>query len=329
MEKVTFLVTNKCNFRCKHCFVNAGEKICNELNEEKKYKAIDNFNSLGIKKLTFSGGEPLMDKNLFNYMMYAKNKGLKIGFLTNGVLLTDEKIKRLKEIIDTFSMSLYTQDILEIDDLEYDKYLEKTINTIKKLDGLEFTITMLISQKNKNKIYSLMKRLIKEEIKPKTVRIYMITPLGRAKNNLELCTEEINCAEILNDMPDDIKKSNLEISYEYASVKKEELKNSDCSTYCPMIKYDESYINKFADPHMDANGDLYLCGLVLRNKRYCIGNILKDNKNKIIENIKNVVEDIKMNSNIRECCPALNRKGKEDEQLVCPVIYVEKIEKGD
>ena len=52
-----------------------------------------------------------------------------------------------------------------------------------------------------------------------------------------------------------------------------------------MFKYDESYINKFADPHMDANGDLYLCGLVLRNKRYCIGNILKDNKNKIIENI--------------------------------------------
>lgn len=50
----------------------------------------------------------------------------------------------------------------------------------------------------------------------------MITPLGRAKNNLELCTEDFNCEDILYDMPKDIKDSNLNISFEYAIVKKDE-----------------------------------------------------------------------------------------------------------
>lgn len=79
---------------------------------------------------------------------------------------------------------------------------------------------------------------------------------------------------------------------------------------------------------MDANGDLYLCGLILRNKRYCIGNIINNTKNEIIENIKKVVEDIK-NVDWNDCCPALNRTAKENEQLVCPIIYAKKIEKDD
>ena len=323
MEKVTFLVTNKCNFRCKHCFVNGGEIIKNELTDEEKYQAIDNLYNLGIKKLTFSGGEPLMNKNLFNYMNYAKNKGLKIGFLTNGMLLSDENIEKLKEITDTFSISLYTQDILGIDDKKYNNYLDKIIKVLIKLKEINFTLTMLISQTNKNEICNLMKMILKEKIKPKTLRIYMITPLGRAKDNIELCTDEINCADIFNKMTDEIKK--LNISYEYTSVKDEEIKKSGCSTDCPIIKYENNYINKFADPHMDSNGDLYLCGLLLRNKRYCIGNIIKDNKERIFGNIKKVVGDIKINSRSGDCCPALNRKKKENEQLVCPVIYVKKL----
>lgn len=325
MEKVTFLVTNKCNFICKHCFVNAGQAIKNELTEKEKYQAIDNLYDIGIKKLTFSGGEPLMDKKLFNYMSYAKNKGLIIGFLTNGMLLNDEKVKKLKELTDTFSISLYTKDILGIDDNKYNKYLDKIFQVLTKLKEFEFTLTMLVSQTNKNEIYNLMKMLLKEKITPKTIRIYMITPLGRAKSNNELCTEEMNCTDILDAMPDEIKKSNLKISYEYTSVKNEEIKKSECSTDCPIIRYENNYINKFADPHMDANGDLYLCGLLLRNKRYCIGNVIKDNKDKIFENVKNVVKDIKVHTKNNDCCPALNRKKKKNEQLVCPVIYTKKV----
>lgn len=66
-----------------------------------------------------------------------------------------------------------------------------------------------------------MKFLIKEDINPQTIRIYMITPLGRSKNNLELWTKDFNYEDILYDMTKDIKDSNLNISFEYANAKKD------------------------------------------------------------------------------------------------------------
>ena len=323
MEKVTFLISNRCNLRCKHCFVNAGNEIKNELNEEQKYKAIDKLYDFGVKKITFSGGEPLLDKNLFDYMNYAKDKGLRIGFLTNGLLLDEDKINKLKQMVDTFSISLYTQDILGVNDKFYKVYFEKTIKNLKILSekAFDFKITIPISTVNKEEAIKFIELLYEERIRPKTVRIYMITPLGRANKNQNLCTEELNCSSIFEELPEYIKKSDLNIGTEYSSIKKHKIDDSRFYTYCPVIKYESSYINKYGDPHMDSNGDLYLCGLLIREKKYCIGNILTNSKEEIMNNIKEVASLIKKQIK-NDCCPVLNRKARENEVLVCPVIYL-------
>lgn len=324
MEKVTFLVSNKCNFRCKHCFVNAGSKIQNELSEENKYKAIDNLVNLGVNKITFSGGEPLMEKNLFKYIKYAKSKNVAIGFLTNGLLLDEKKIEQLKKLVDTFSISLYSQDILGVENEFYSSYINKTIRNLKILTEkhFNFQITIPISTNNKDKAIDYIKLIYNEKIKARTIRIYMITPLGRAKQNKAMCTEKFNCSDLLKQVPDYIKQSNLNISTEFSSIDRNEEKISRFYAYCPIINYtSKNYINKYGDPHMDANGDLYLCGLLLREKEYCIGNILKNSKEEIIDNIRKLSNLIK--TKIKEdCCPALNRHAKKNEILVCPVIYL-------
>ena len=79
---------------------------------------------------------------------------------------------------------------------------------------------------------------------------------------------------------------------------------------------------------MDANGDLYLCGLLMRNKKYCIGNIIKNTKEEIIKNIDFVVDLIRKREG-GDCCPSLNRNSNECEELVCPVIYNSNNLKGD
>lgn len=325
MKKVTFLITNSCNFNCKHCFVNAGKKLESELVDEKKYEAIDKLCDLGVRKITFSGGEPLMNKNIFNYIEYAKNKGVEIGFLTNGLLLSKEKINRLKSLVNTFSISLYSQDILGITDELYKRYICKMIRVLKKLTSMKFNfkITIPISMVNQKKAIELIEMIYKEKIKAETIRVYMITPLGRAKENKEICTEEMNCVDILKILPEEVQKSDLNISFEQSSINKNEINSYKYYTYCPIIEYENSYINEFGDPHMDVNGDLYLCGLLLRDSKYCIGNIITDDKGKIFKNIDKIVDLIKNQKN-RDCCPALNRETKENEKLVCPVIYLKR-----
>lgn len=324
MEKVTFLVTNGCNFKCKHCFVDAGNKMENELSVDEKFKAINKLCELGVKKITFSGGEPLIDREVFRYIEYVKNKGLKIGFLTNGLLLDKEKLIFLKRMVDTFSISLYTQDILGINQEMYNRYLDKTIHNLINLSEMhfKFNITIPVSTMNKDKAIELIKMLYAKKIKSNTVRIYMITPIGRGEENKDICTPELNCVELLERLPKDIRDSDFDISVEYSSVDKNSEDNLGFCTYCTILNYSSTnYINNFGDPHMDVNGDLYLCGLILRKKEYCIGNILRDSKEEIVKNIDKVVEMIKRNKG-EDCCPALKRKTNENQKLVCPVIYL-------
>lgn len=329
MNKVTFLVTNKCNFKCKHCFVVAGSCMKGEMSHEEKFKAIDNLKKLGVNKITFSGGEPLVEKDIFEYVKHTKNNNLNVGFLTNGLLLDDEKIKFLATNVDSLSISLYTNDILELPKQAYDFYFEKTIRNLKRLTELKykFKVTIPISSKNQNNLDELIQRLYDEKIKPKAVRVYMITPVGRGKENKNICTENLNCVNLINKLPDYLKISDLNISAEYSSIPSEEKNDARFFTHCPMLEYSSSnYINKFADPHMDSNGDLYLCGLVLKNKEFCVGNILRNSTEQIIENIQKLIDKLR-NEERTDCCPALNREKVNGRCLVCPVVYLNKGEK--
>lgn len=325
MEKVTFLVSNSCNLRCKHCFVCAGNKKSNEMSKEEKYRAIDKIYELGVKKISFSGGEPLMDKNIFEYMSYAKEKKLKIGFLTNGLMLDDEKIKTLENFkIDSLSISLYTNDIIGLNEQKYCEYLEKTMDTLKKLSktSLEYKLTIPVSATSIDEIYKLLKLIVNHNINPKTVRIYIITPVGRAKENISMCTENMDVSKLLDNLPEEVIKSKLNISIEHTDVDEKNCDQINKFGKCQILKYKKNYINKYSDPHMDVNGDLYLCGLLLRQKEYCIGNILSDSKDDIFENINKLVTKIDIENEL-DPCPMLNRKKKMGRSLVCPIIYVE------
>ena len=327
MKKITFLVSNNCNFRCKHCFVCAGNKKDNEMNKEEKHRAIDKIYELGVEKISFSGGEPLMDKNIFEYMSYAKQKKLKIGFLTNGLMLDDEKIKMLEKLeIDSLSISLYTNDIIELNQLIYDKYLEKTIDTLKKISktSLEYKLTIPVSAFNIDDTYKLLKLIANNDLNPKTIRLYIITPVGRAKENRNLCTENMDVTKLLNNLPKEAIK--LNISIEHTDTDEKDCNKINKFSECQILKYKKNYINKYADPHMDVNGDLYLCGLLLRKQEYCIGNILSDSKNNIFGNIDKLVEKIEIRKKI-DPCPMLNRIQKKKRKLICPIIYTENKQK--
>lgn len=328
MKKVTFLISNSCNFRCRHCFVCAGKKRKDEIITEKKYTVIDNLKNLGVEKISFSGGEPLMDKNIFKYIEYAKNKNLKIGFLTNAVLLDREKINKLEELkIDSFSISLYTNDIIELDEEIYKSYIKKIIENLRLVSktSLKYKITIPITNKNIYKIYKLLDLLIKNDIFPSMVRLYIITPVGRAKDNLNICTHNIDISNFFEKLPNEIKESKLNISIEYTDIEEKECKNNMNFTKCQLLNYKESFINSFGDPHMDVNGDLYLCGLLLRKKEFCIGNILYNTKEEIFNNIKKLTGRLEKDKKL-DPCPILDREKKVGKRLVCPIIY-EKIRK--
>lgn len=92
-------LTYKCNHRCIHCHNQSGgaheEK---ELNIE-QWKAIaERLGELGIFQCVISGGEPtLLGDDLIEIMEILHKHDVKFIFITNGLLLNEELIKKLSK----------------------------------------------------------------------------------------------------------------------------------------------------------------------------------------------------------------------------------------
>jgi MoaA/NifB/PqqE/SkfB family radical SAM enzyme len=93
---MTFAVTYDCQCSCVHCSAGKHKKMgMKELSTEEAKKVIDESQKLGISILAFTGGEPLLRKDIFELISYVnKKKTLPIMF-TNGQYLTEENVEKL------------------------------------------------------------------------------------------------------------------------------------------------------------------------------------------------------------------------------------------
>ena len=90
-------VTRECNLRCKHCLNNSGSKMKNELNKEEIENLIRNLSKAGVSEIRFTGGEPLLNENIYDYIKLCTKLGLSTSIGTNGTLIDDVVITKLKE----------------------------------------------------------------------------------------------------------------------------------------------------------------------------------------------------------------------------------------
>jgi Fe-coproporphyrin III synthase len=96
---VVWNVTRRCNLKCIHCYAHAKNTAFeNELTTEQGKRLIDDLADFGSPVMLFSGGEPLVRKDLPQLAAYAVEKGMRAVISTNGTLITPEMARNLKEI---------------------------------------------------------------------------------------------------------------------------------------------------------------------------------------------------------------------------------------
>ena len=97
-------ITKRCNLNCLHCYVGGNQKV--DLEETYIKKTIEQANEMGVNRLVLTGGEPLLNKNVFTYAQYATKIGIPdIALLTNGTLLDETKAAQCK-VFSGVQMSL-------------------------------------------------------------------------------------------------------------------------------------------------------------------------------------------------------------------------------
>jgi len=91
-------ITRRCNFHCVHCYLGN----LRESNKEMSYRDIcsvfDQLADMGNLYLCITGGEPLVSKDFWRILKYAKKKSFLIDIKTNGYFITEEVAKCFADI---------------------------------------------------------------------------------------------------------------------------------------------------------------------------------------------------------------------------------------
>src|SRR3954469_6889117 len=83
----------RCNLACTYC--NEFDDFSKPVAVDAMYSRLDHLASLGTTIITISGGEPLLHPDLDLIIARVRHHGMLAGMITNGYLLTAERIQRL------------------------------------------------------------------------------------------------------------------------------------------------------------------------------------------------------------------------------------------
>ena len=128
----------RCNLACTYC--NEYDKHSPPVPTAEMLQRIDKLADLGTGIITFSGGEPTLHPDLDELIRRVRERGAIATVITNGYLLTPERIKRLNAAgLDYLQIS--------IDNVQPDEVSKKSLKVLdRKLEWLaeyaDFDITI-------------------------------------------------------------------------------------------------------------------------------------------------------------------------------------------
>ena len=95
---VVWNVGRRCNLRCVHCYSHSqNQEYSGELSTAQAERMIESLGRFGCPVILFSGGEPLLRKDLLHLVGRARACGLRAVISTNGTLITPEVAEQLGE----------------------------------------------------------------------------------------------------------------------------------------------------------------------------------------------------------------------------------------
>jgi 12,18-didecarboxysiroheme deacetylase len=96
---VVWNVGQRCNLKCVHCYSQSHNRdYAGELSTAEGKNLIEDLVRFGSPVILFSGGEPLLRKDLLDLGLLATDRGLRAVISTNGTLITPQMAGDLKRI---------------------------------------------------------------------------------------------------------------------------------------------------------------------------------------------------------------------------------------
>lgn len=191
LKNVIIEVTKNCNLNCIHCCVDSKVSHKEEITILDIRRVFENISKNFDKKeiiVCLTGGEPLVRNDIFSIIKEIRDFDFYVTMVTNGTLLTEKKVKLLKESgIKEIGISLDGNEEFNLFLKQRQGVFEKVIQGIKNLineNYFNITILTMVSSQNIDQL-----DFIKSIILDLNINNWRISPFiqaGRGKNSLQI-----------------------------------------------------------------------------------------------------------------------------------------------
>jgi radical SAM enzyme (rSAM/lipoprotein system) len=222
LHKLNYLFwecTLRCNLSCRHCGSDCKrDSTVSDMPVGDFLHVIDEIIPIVSPAKTlivFSGGEPLLRKDLEEAGLALYNRGFAWGMVTNGLLLDE---KRLKSLINaglrsiTVSLDGFedSHNWLRMNASSFKKAYH-AISLLTKTSNLRFDVVTCVHEKNIHELNSFKEFLVQTGLKE--WRIFTIFPIGRAGTDADLQLSPQNFKALFDFIALTRKTSDIKLNY--------------------------------------------------------------------------------------------------------------------
>ncbi|MBR4866179.1 MAG: radical SAM protein [Clostridia bacterium] len=268
-------VTNRCNLNCATCYNRSGiNRETRELKFDDLLACIRRLQSFGCRAFTFSGGEPMLYRELDALLTYMEdNPQLDFSLVTNGTRVTEPILERLKKLHNLkVQVSLDGSCEEENAKTRGEGNFEKAITTLRALQdaGIPCFAAYVISRRNLSDVQLFFERMVEESITPS---FSFIMRQGNGSDDWEekglTSVEKIKIMGLLHSLTRD---GEMPIAI------------PGCSYACPLAE-EGTGLNVL----VKNDGSLYPCQS-LYDPAYCMGNLLSDSDETLGNGVRYIQE---------------------------------------
>ncbi|PIE64727.1 MAG: radical SAM/SPASM domain-containing protein [Desulfobacterales bacterium] len=186
---IAWETTRRCNLSCVHCRSSSEREIQGhpDFSFENATRIIDDIASYASPVMVLSGGEPLLQKHIFDIARYGTDKGMRMCLATNGTLVTEATCRKIKDSeIRMVSLSLDGAEARTHDNFRNQKgAFDGTMRAIRLFNknDIPFLINSSFTVRNKDEIPEIYK-LVKN-LGATAWYMFMIVPTGRGEDIME------------------------------------------------------------------------------------------------------------------------------------------------
>lgn len=156
-KEICWNVTTRCNQACRYChrFLSIAD-----LSIEENKIILYNLINEGVTDITWTGGEALLLNGIDELLEISSNNGIKNKLITNGKLLSIDRIKKIDKYLDSITLSIDSTSSLINEKLgrgiDHYNNIKEILNYLKFNSDVKIRINSVICSYTKNEYNNLI-----------------------------------------------------------------------------------------------------------------------------------------------------------------------------